>query len=70
MSEENQTITINDEEYKLDELSDKASAMLAQCLNLDGQINELKFKLDQLSVARESFGDMLDAQLKKDKHTE
>ena len=54
-----QTITINDKEYSVEDLTDNQKALIAHIQDLDRKINNTKFNLDQLNVGKEAFASML-----------
>jgi cell division protein ZapA (FtsZ GTPase activity inhibitor) len=54
MTEENK-ITINDKEYNVAELDQNQQYFIAQIKDLDAKVGNLKFQLDQVSVAKDSF---------------
>jgi hypothetical protein len=60
-----QTITINDVEYSEDQLSDQQKAMINHISDLDGKIRSAQFNLDQLTVGRDAFMQMLNASLQE-----
>ena len=55
MTEEKNMITVNDKEYNVAELNQNQQYFIAQIKDLDVKVNNLKFQLDQVSVAKESF---------------
>jgi hypothetical protein len=57
--EQPQTVTINDTEYSLEDLTDSQIKLVQQVSDLDRKIGTSKFTLDQLSVGREAFMSML-----------
>jgi hypothetical protein len=58
-----QTITINDKEYTEDQLTDQQKVMINHIGDLDRKIRSTQFNLDQLTVGREAFVNMLAASL-------
>jgi hypothetical protein len=54
-----QVITINDKDYTEDQLTDKQKMMVNHLADLDRKINSTQFNLDQLSVGKQAFIDML-----------
>ena len=54
-----QTITINDKEYSVEDLTDNQKVLIAHIQDLDRKINNTKFNLDQLNVGKEAFASML-----------
>lgn len=57
------TITINDKEYSVEDLTDNQKALIAHIQDLDRKIRSAQFNLDQLNVGREAFANMLNASL-------
>ena len=53
------TITINDVEYTEDQLTDQQKAMINHVADLDRKINSTQFNLDQLTVGKTAFVNML-----------
>jgi hypothetical protein len=56
-------ITINDIDYTEDQLSDQQKAMINHIADLDRKIRSAQFNLDQLTVGRDAFMQMLNASL-------
>ena len=54
MTEENK-ITINDKEYNIADLNQNKQYFIAQIKDLEAKGNNLKFQLDQVTVAKDSF---------------
>ena len=52
-------ITIDGVEYTEDQLSDPQKYMVAQVQDIDDKISKLRFQIDQLSVAKQGFSDLL-----------
>ena len=53
------TISINDKEYTEDQLTDQQKVMVNHIGDLDRKIGSTQFNLDQLSVGKQAFIDML-----------
>jgi hypothetical protein len=67
MDEENKTpITINGKEYVLEDMTDQQRTMLNHIQDLDRKVSGAKFELDQLSVGRDAFINMLTSSLEQD----
>ena len=60
-----QTISMNDKEYKIDEISDKAKYLLAQIQDLQAQGNQTRSRIDQIEVGIRGFTQMLQDELEK-----
>ena len=56
---EKQTVTINGTEYSEDQLSDKQKVIINHIGDLDRKIRSAQFNLDQLTVGREAFVNLL-----------
>jgi len=61
-----QVITINNVDYTEDQLTDNQKMMVNHVADLDRKINSTQFNLDQLSVGKKAFVDMLTADLAKE----
>jgi len=57
--EQPQTISINDTEYSVDDLTQEQVAMVNHVADLDRKIASSQFNLDQLNVGRNAFMTML-----------
>ena len=53
--EQPQTITIDDKEYKVSDLTEEQVALVNHVADLDRKIGSSQFNLDQLSVGRSAF---------------
>ena len=60
-----QTITINGTEYTDDQLTDQQKVMINHIGDLDRKIRSAQFNLDQLTVGREAFANMLTQSLEQ-----
>jgi hypothetical protein len=65
-----QTITINDIEYTEDQLTDQQKVIINHIGDLDRKIRSTQFNLDQLTVGRDAFVNMLTASLATETETE
>jgi len=59
------TITINDKEYTEDQLTDQQKVMINHVADLDRKMGSTQFNLDQLSVGKQAFMDMLTKSLEE-----
>lgn len=59
-------ITINDTEYTLEDMTPEQQSMVNHVADLDRKISSTQFNLDQLSVGRQAFMNMLTQQLEVD----
>ena len=64
------TITINDKEYTEDQLTDQQKVMINHVADLDRKMGSAQFNLDQLSVGKQAFMDMLTKSLKESESEE
>jgi septal ring factor EnvC (AmiA/AmiB activator) len=60
---EKKTITVNDVEHNIDDLTEQQVAMVNHIADLDKKLGNLRFNIDQLNVGREAFFNMLTASL-------
>jgi hypothetical protein len=60
-------ITIDDVDYTEDQLTDQQKGMINHINSLQQKINSAQFNLDQLSVGKDAFVNMLKASLNPDK---
>jgi hypothetical protein len=58
-----QTITINDKEYTEDQLTDQQKVIINHIGDLDRKIRSTQFNLDQLTVGKDAFVNMLTVSL-------
>lgn len=56
---EKKTITVNDVEHNIEDLSEQQVAMVNHIADLDKKMSSLRFNMDQLQVGREAFVNML-----------
>ncbi len=60
---EKKTITVDNVEHNIEDLSEQQIAMVNHIADLDKKLGSLGFNLDQLNVGREAFVNMLSASL-------
>ena len=65
-----QTISLNDKEYKVDELSDKAKYLVSQVQDMQAQANQARARLDQIEVGIRGFTGLLREELENPAPTE
>ena len=58
-------VTINDVEYKYEDLTQEQQALFNHCIDLDRKINSAQFNLDQLNVGKNAFITLLKEALNK-----
>ena len=63
MTEEVKTVTLDDTQYNVDDMSDKGQYIVAQLGEIQKESQELKFKIDRLEVARAGFVELLQAEV-------
>jgi len=56
---ENKTITVNDVEHDIEDLTAQQVTMVNHIADLDKKLGSLSFNMDQLNVGREAFVSML-----------
>ena len=56
---EQKTITVNDVEHNIEDLTEQQIAMVNHVADLDKKLGSLRFNMDQLAVGREAFVNML-----------
>ena len=64
---ENKTITVNDVEHNIEDLTEQQIAMVNHITDLDKKLGSLRFNVDQLNVGREAFVNMLSQSLDEPK---
>jgi hypothetical protein len=64
---EKKTITVNDVEHNVDDLTEQQIAMVNHIADLDKKLGSLRFNMDQLNVGREAFVNMLSQSLDEPK---
>ena len=64
---EKKTITVNDVEHNIDDLTEQQVAMVNHMADLDKKLGSLRFNMDQLNVGREAFVNMLSQSLDEPK---
>ena len=62
---ENKTITVNEVEHNIEDLTEQQIAMVNHIADLDKKLGSLRFNMDQLNVGREAFVNMLSTSLNK-----
>ena len=67
---ENKTITVNDVEHNIEDLTEQQSAIVNHIADLDKKLGSLGFNMDQLKVGREAFVNMLTASLTEPENVE
>tara|TARA_R110000787_G_scaffold169208_2_gene281966 strand:- start:524 stop:757 length:234 start_codon:yes stop_codon:yes gene_type:complete len=63
------TITVNDKEYKIEDMDQSQKTLLAHISDLKRKIDTSKFNLQQLEVGQSSFIKLLNDSLNKEKES-
>ena len=61
-----QTITIDDKEYKVSDLTEEQVTLVNHVADLDKKLNSARFNVDQLTVGRSAFMNLLTENLAKE----
>ena len=64
-TQKDQTITIDDKEYKVSDLSPEQINLVNHVADLDRKLESARFNVDQLQVGRNAFMSMLTENLNK-----
>ena len=67
---ENKTITVNDVEHNVEDLTEQQIVMFNHVADLAKKLGNLVFNMDQLKVGREAFVNMLAASLDETENVE
>ena len=62
---EKKTITVNEVEHNIEDLTEQQVAMVNHIADLDKKLGNLAFNIEQLKVGREAFVNMLSGSLDK-----
>ena len=62
---EKKTITVNEVEHNIEDLTEQQVAMVNHITDLDKKLRNLRFNMDQLNVGREAFVTMLSRSLEE-----
>jgi len=65
-----QTVSIDNVEYKVEDLSDKAKMLIDHVADLDRKMASMRFQMDQIQVGRDAFFGMLKSALDKKEESE
>ena len=63
-------ITVNDKEYNVEDMNDKQKAYLNHVQDLDRKLGNAQFNLDQLSIGRQKFVELLAESLENPEEVE
>jgi hypothetical protein len=70
MTEEKNTIMIDDVEHNVNDFDDNQKYFVIQIKDIDIKLQNLKFQLDQSNVAKSAFVNALIASIKKEKEVD
>lgn len=59
-------ITVNDKEYLIEDMTDEQKVLLNHVTDLDRKISSARFNLDQLSIGRDAFVNLLAKSLEEE----
>ena len=65
VEKQTKTITINDKEYTEDQLTDQQKVIINHLTDVDRKIGSTQFNLDQLTVGKNAFMNMLNESLEE-----
>lgn len=63
-------VTIDGKEYQFEDLTQEQQTLFNHCIDLDRKMDSARFNLDQLSVGKQAFIDMLKKSLESAPVTE
>ena len=64
------TLTLNNKDYDVSSLSEKAKYLVAQLKDLQTQMQQTRARLDQIEVASSGFTQLLEAELENPEQTD
>jgi len=65
-----QTISMNDKEYEVEDLTEKAKYLVSQVQDMQAQANQARARLDQIEVGIRGFTGLLQEELENPAPTE
>jgi hypothetical protein len=65
MEPDEETISMNDIEYKVNELSERSKYLISQVQDMQTQANQTRAKLDQIQVGITGFTNLLQEELER-----
>ena len=65
MTEAVNTVTLNDTQYNVDDMSDKGKYIVSQLRDIGNEVQKVKFQLDRLEMARTGFVDLLQVEVEE-----
>ena len=66
VEKQTKTVMINNKEYTEDQLTDQQKVIINHIGDLDRKINSTQFNLDQLTVGRDAFVELLNQSLQSE----
>lgn len=66
VEKQTKTVMINNKEYTEDQLTDQQKVIINHIGDLDRKINSTQFNLDQLTVGRDAFVELLNKSLQSE----
>ena len=65
MTEAVKTVTLNDTQYNVDDMSDKGKYIVSQLRDIGNEVQKVKFQLDRLEMARTGFVELLQVEVEE-----
>jgi hypothetical protein len=65
MTEAVNTVTLNDTQYNVDDMSDKGKYIVSQLRDIGNEVQKVKFQLDRLEMARTGFVELLQVEVEE-----
>lgn len=65
MTEAVNTVTLNDTQYNVDDMSDKGKYIVSQLRDIGNEVQKVKFQLDRLEMARTGFIELLQVEVEE-----
>jgi hypothetical protein len=65
MTEAVNTVTLNDVQYSVDDMSDKGKYIVSQLRDIGSEVQKVKFQLDRLEMARTGFVELLQVEVEE-----
>ena len=62
---EEKTITMNDKDYDIDQISEKAKYLVSQLKDLQRQTEQTRARMDQIEVCSSGFTQLLEQELEE-----
>ena len=65
MTEAVNTVTLNDTQYNVDDMSDKGKYIVSQLRDIGNEVQKVKFQLDRLEMARTGLVELLQVEVEE-----